>query len=214
MIDQNQNELILEIRDKIAFITLNRPNQHNALCKSLLESLNDTLDKIKKDNRVKVAIIFANGKSFCSGHDLLEIKNTDNKEDFKQLFELCSKVMTKILRLQKPVIAGVQGTATAAGCQLVASCDLAIASENATFATPGVNIGLFCSTPMVALSRNVNKKSAMEMLLTGEMINANKARQIGLINDIFSSNQLMKKAIKVASDICVFTNNNVTVEKI
>ena len=201
MIDQNQNELILEIRDKIAFITLNRPNQHNALSKSLLESLNDNLDEIKKDNRVKVAIIFANGKSFCSGHDLLEIKNTDNKEAFKQLFELCSKVMTKILRLQKPVIAGIQGTATAAGCQLVASCDLAVASENATFATPGVNIGLFCSTPMVALSRNVGRKHAMEMLLLGDSINTEKALEIGLINRIVQAEILEEETINLALKI-------------
>ena len=187
-------------------LTMNNLDQKNALSENMISILKHELEDVSTDQSIRVIVLAANGNVFCSGHDLKEITSARENEDnghafFKRLFDHCSKLMQLIVNSPQPVIAEVDGIATAAGCQLIASCDLAYASNKAKFATPGVNIGLFCSTPMVALSRNVNKKSAMEMLLTGEMINANKARQIGLINDIFSSNQLMKKAIKVAKKI-------------
>ena len=175
MRNKTKNVLLYEEKNRVAIVTLNRPEQHNALSKSLLNNLDLILEKIKNDKNIKSVVIFGKGPSFCSGHDLKEMRQTTDKNEHKFLFELCSRVMTSIVKLPKPVIAGVQGTATAAGCQLVASCDLAIASNNSKFATPGVNIGLFCSTPMVALSRNVNRKHAMEMLLLGDSIDTKKA---------------------------------------
>src|SRR5215472_8444659 len=167
--------LVLGRKDEtILRLTLNRPGARNALSKALMAALQTALDEAANDKSVRVIVLSANGPAFSSGHDLKEMtaRRTDSdkgKAAFSALFAQCSKLMQTVVRHPKPVIAQVQGIATAAGCQLVASCDLAVASSTARFATPGVNIGLFCSTPMVALSRNVSRKHAMEMLLTGEM---------------------------------------------
>jgi enoyl-CoA hydratase/carnithine racemase len=198
----NINSLLLyEEIDQIAILTLNRPKQQNALSSELMKELLQTLNSIEDNKKIKVVTILSNGNNFCAGHDLKELKIDKSEERFKKIFELCSELMLKIVKLPKPVIAGVQGIATAAGCQLVASCDLAIASNNSKFATPGVNIGLFCSTPMVAVSRNVNRKQTMEMLLLGEFIPPSKAQDIGLINKIVSDKDLKEETIKMAKVI-------------
>tara|TARA_B100002052_G_scaffold97398_2_gene89926 strand:- start:1271 stop:2053 length:783 start_codon:yes stop_codon:yes gene_type:complete len=195
------NILIYKEIDNVAYLTLNRPKAQNALSTDLLENLLTELKKIELNKSIKVVVISSNGKNFCSGHDLKELAIDKRKERFKKLFQLCSEVMMKIVKLPKPVIASVKGTATAAGCQLVASCDLAIASKNSKFATPGVNIGLFCSTPMVAVSRNVNKKQTMEMLLLGNLISPSKAKEIGLINQIVENDKLESKTMDIANKI-------------
>ena len=167
----------------VATVTLNQPERRNSLSMALLEALSEVLEQIAGDGSVRVVVLAAAGKVFCAGHDLREMRDQFDSHDFQlRLFQQCSRGMQQIVNLPKPVIARVAGVATAAGCQLVASCDLAVAEKGARFATPGVNIGLFCSTPMVALSRNVSRKHAMEMLLTGELIDAARAEQIGLIN--------------------------------
>ncbi len=193
--------LIREDNNGICNLILNRPSAHNALSFKLLSSIKDEINLVKEDKRIRVLIISANGPSFCSGHDLKEINSNKNKNDYDKLFNLCSEVMLSLLKLNIPVIAKIHSTATAAGCQLVATCDLAIASTNAKFATPGVNIGLFCSTPMVALSRNVNKKNAMEMLLTGDFISAEKAKEIGLVNNAVPKEDLTSEVARLAEKI-------------
>src|ERR1700733_14221068 len=170
--------------DGVAWLTMNRPTARNALSMDLMQAMVTELDAIATDTEVKVVVIGGAGPAFCAGHDLRELRSRPEREAYHATFELCSRLMLRIVRLSKPVIARVHGVATAAGCQLVASCDLAVATATARFATPGVNIGLFCSTPMVALSRNVSRKHAMEMLLTGEMISADDARRIGLVNRV------------------------------
>jgi enoyl-CoA hydratase/carnithine racemase len=170
--------------DGAAWLTMQRPAARNALSVGLMEALVAELDAIASDTAVKVVVISGAGPAFCAGHDLRELRSQPLRPFYEATFQLCSRLMTRIVRLPKPVIARVHGVATAAGCQLVASCDLAVAASAARFATPGVNIGLFCSTPMVALSRNVGAKSAMEMLLTGEMIGAEEACRIGLVNRV------------------------------
>ena len=194
--------LIREDNNGICNLILNRPSAHNALSFKLLSSIKDEINLIKEDKRIRVLIISANGPSFCSGHDLKEINSNKNKNDYDKLFNLCSEVMLSLLKLNIPVIAKIHSTATAAGCQLVATCDLAIASTNAKFATPGVNIGLFCSTPMVALSRNISNKHSMEMLLNGDLISSKKAAEIGLINEVVNDNDLerivLEKALKIS----------------
>ena len=199
--------------DTIAILTLNRPNQQNALSTDLMRALVSKLDKIKNNKSIKVVTLFANGNNFCAGHDLKELKLDRSEKRFKEIFELCSQLMTRIVKLPKPVIAGVQGIATAAGCQLVASCDLAIAAKNATFATPGVNIGLFCSTPMVAVSRNISKKRTMEMLLMGNFINANKALDFGLINNVVEDKKLKDETLKIAKNIATKSTATVAIGK-
>ena len=199
--------------DTIAILTLNRPNQQNALSTDLMRALVSKLDKIKNNKNIKVVTLFANGNNFCAGHDLKELKLDRSEKRFKEIFELCSQLMTRIVKLPKPVIAGVQGIATAAGCQLVASCDLAIAAKNATFATPGVNIGLFCSTPMVAVSRNVSKKRTMEMLLMGNFIDANKALDFGLINNVVEDKKLKDETLKIAKNIATKSTATVAIGK-
>ena len=169
-------------------------------------NIQSALDEAASDKKIRVIIISADGPTFSAGHDLKELKTGRKNSDkgrayFKEVMSKCSKLMQSIVKNPKPVIAAIDGVATAAGCQLIASCDLAYASNKATFATPGVNIGLFCSTPMVALSRSVNKKSAMEMLLTGDLIDAKKACEIGLINNFFPSNELMHKVFEQADKI-------------
>ena len=182
--------LLRDDADGIATLTLNRPDQRNALSVGLMTALEQALDAIAEDRSVKIVILAGAGPAFCAGHDLREIRADQRREAYEALFAQCSRLMLKLVRLPKPVIARVHGVATAAGCQLVASCDLAVASDAARFATPGVNIGLFCSTPMVALSRNIGRKAAMEMLLTGDLIPAERAREIGLVNRVVPAVEL------------------------
>ena len=177
-------ELLRADAEGVATLTLNRPDARNALSVSLMTELEAAFEDIRTSAEVKVVVIEGNGPAFCAGHDLREIRSQPRGEAHRALFTQCSRLMTAIVRCPKPVIAKVRGIATAAGCQLVASCDLAVAEEGARFATPGVNIGLFCSTPMVALSRAVGRKAAMEMLLTGDAVSAAKAREIGLITRV------------------------------
>ncbi len=168
--------------DGVATLTMNRPQARNALSMALMRALQEALDAIAGDSSVKVVVLAASGPAFCAGHDLKEMRAAPTREAYETVFRTCSQLMKTIVRLPKPVIARIHAMATAAGCQLAASCDLAVASTAAKFATPGVNIGLFCSTPMVALSRAVGRKKAMEMLLTGRPISAEEAEQAGLIN--------------------------------
>jgi enoyl-CoA hydratase/carnithine racemase len=198
--------LLREDNGGVAILTLNRPQARNSLSEALLEGLSETLTAIARDRAVRVVVLAANGPAFSAGHDLKELnahrQDADRGRDyFKHIMGLCSGVMQQIVTLPQPVIAAVHATATAAGCQLVASCDLAVASPAAKFATPGVNIGLFCSTPMVALSRNVSRKHAMEMLLTGELIAAEEAARIGLINHVVASGKERAEALKLAEKI-------------
>jgi enoyl-CoA hydratase/carnithine racemase len=168
----------------VAWLTLNRPAARNALSVALMRSLDAELTAIAGDAAVKVVVIGGAGPGFCAGHDLRELRAQPDRAAYQAVFVQCSALMQRIVGLPKPVIARVHGVATAAGCQLVASCDLAVAADTARFATPGVNIGLFCSTPMVALSRAVGRKAAMEMLLTGDLIDAARARELGLVNRV------------------------------
>ncbi len=193
--------LLRESRAGVATLTLNRPRQRNALSMALMADLIAALSEIRTDSSVKAVILRANGPGFCSGHDLKEMRADAREEAYQAIFERCCRMMTAIVELPQPVIARVNGIATAAGCQLVATCDLAIASDNARFATPGVNIGLFCSTPMVALSRNVSRKHAMEMLLTGEMIDAATAERFGLINRAVPEEELDSTVDELANKI-------------
>lgn len=185
----------------VATLTLNRPQARNALSVALMTALEDQLAAIAADPSVKVVILAGNGPAFCAGHDLKEMRANPGEPAYRAVFEQCSRMMTAIVRLPKPVIARVHGIATAAGCQLVASCDLAVAAEDSRFATPGVNIGLFCSTPMVALSRTVGRKAAMEMLLTGEMTDAARAVSIGLINRAVPASRLEAETAALAAGI-------------
>ena len=190
--DMTTNSEILQRTDTagVTTLTLNRPDARNALSTGLMAALQTTLDDIASDRSVRVVVIAANGAAFCSGHDLKEVRSTPQKEAYDELFAQCSKLMLSVTLLPQPVIARVHATATAAGCQLVATCDLAVAAETAAFATPGVNIGLFCSTPMVAVSRNVGRKQMMEMLLTGEMLDAKTAQSYGLVNRVCAADAL------------------------
>jgi enoyl-CoA hydratase/carnithine racemase len=187
--------------DHIVTLTLNRPSARNALSMALMHALDDQLAAIATDPDVKVVIIAANGPAFCAGHDLREIRATPTRTAYEALFALCSRLMQRIVRLPQPVIARVHGVATAAGCQLVASADLAVAADTARFATPGVDIGLFCSTPMVALSRAVGRKAAMEMLLTGDPVPAARARELGLINRVVPEAELATATRALAAQI-------------
>jgi len=187
--------------DGIAWLTLNRPQARNALSMALMQALVEELAAIAQDATVKLVVIGGGGPAFCAGHDLRELRSDPERSAYQATFELCSRLMTSIVRLAKPVIARVHGVATAAGCQLVASCDLAVAAESARFATPGVNIGLFCSTPMVALSRAVGRKAAMEMLLTGELIDARRAHALGLVNRVVPEADLDAAVVALAGQI-------------
>ncbi len=191
VITQSSEEILLrEDREGITTLTLNCPAQYNALSNEMLAVLLDQLDDINRKDSIRVVILAANGKAFCAGHDLKEIRMRDEREFHNMLFNRCSEVMLSINQLRQPVIAQVNGISTAAGCQLVASCDLAVASETAHFAVSGINVGLFCSTPAVALSRNINRKQCMHMLLTGDFISADTARQYGLVNEVVPNTQL------------------------
>jgi len=182
--------LLRQDRDGVAWLTLNRPGQRNALSVGLMDALQTELDAIAAASDTRVVVIAGAGPAFCAGHDLREIRANPGRVSYEALFAQCARLMLSIVRLPKPVIARVHGVATAAGCQLVASCDLAVAADTARFATPGVNIGLFCSTPMVALSRAIGRKPAMEMLLTGDLIPAADARTLGLINRVVPEAEL------------------------
>jgi len=193
--------------DSILRLTLNNPLNHNVLSEEMMSDIQFFLDKSVNDKSIRVIIISAEGKTFSAGHDLKQLKkgrlNSDNGKDyFKKIMSKCSKLMQSIIKNPKPIIAEVAGTATAAGCQLVASCDLAYGGTSSSYATPGVNIGLFCSTPMVALSRTVSNKHSMEMLLNGDLIFSKKAAEIGLINEVINDDDLKKivleKALKIS----------------
>jgi enoyl-CoA hydratase/carnithine racemase len=200
--------LLRETLGGIAVLTLNRPAARNSLSEGLIAELHAALREIHDDNGVRAVVIAANGSAFSAGHDMKELTARRSDADrgrayFTQIMNGCSAMMQAIVQLPKPVVAAVGGVATAAGCQLVASCDLAVASEAATFATPGVDIGLFCSTPMVALSRNVPRKQAMEMLLTGEPIPAARARDIGLVNRVVAAGSERDAAIGLAQKVAL-----------
>lgn len=205
-IDKDAAVLLVERDGPVAILTLNRPQARNSLSEGLLIALSEAWTAIAADTQVRAVVLTANGPAFSAGHDMKELTARRADADggrayFQQIMTVCSGMMQQIVSLPKPVIAAVQGVATAAGCQLVASCDLAVASDAAKFATPGVDIGLFCSTPMVALSRNVSRKHAMEMLLTGDMVPAARAAEIGLINRVVPAGTERAAAVALAKQI-------------
>ncbi|MDA9869173.1 enoyl-CoA hydratase [Gammaproteobacteria bacterium] len=216
---EDKKILITEKSNKgILRLVMNNLDYKNALSKKMIGMLGDEIKGASSDKSIKVIVLAAKGNVFCSGHDLKEItaarENKDSGEEFYQdLFDSCSALMQLIVNTPQPIIAEVDGVATAAGCQLVASCDLAIASNESQFATPGVNLGLFCSTPMVALSRNINKKNAMEMLLTGDFINASKAKEIGLINNLVKKEELTPEVTTLAEKIASKSSMTVSTGK-
>jgi enoyl-CoA hydratase/carnithine racemase len=198
--------LEIERRAGALLLTLARPEQRNSLSEAMLSALQAAIDGAAEDASVRSLVIAAKGKAFCAGHDLKELTAHRRDADggrayFELLMRECAKLMRSIVRCPKPVIAAVQGTAQAAGCQLVATCDLAVAAEEATFCTPGVNIGLFCSTPMVALARNVSRKRAMEMLLLGELLPARQAAEYGLVNRVVPADRVLQEALALAQAI-------------
>ncbi len=209
----SNDDALLSTRDEagIATLTLNRPGQYNALSEELLGELAHALDDIAQDRAIRVVVLAGSGKAFCAGHDLKQMRARPTREYYEKLFSDCSRVMLAIQRLPQPVIARVHGIAAAAGCQLVATCDLAVASTEARFAVSGINVGLFCSTPSVALSRNIPRKSAFEMLFTGEFIDAPTALAKGLVNRVTSPDSLdaavleLSRAIIAKSPVAVET---------
>ena len=207
------NVISRDLGSGIKSITLNDPKTYNSLSFKTLNELSKLLKKFDADNKTRVIIINGNGKGFSAGHNLKEVKSLGVRSKYLKLFNLCSKVMIQIVEGRKPVIAKVHGAAFAAGCQLAASCDLAYSTNDAMFATPGVNIGLFCSTPMVAVSRKINRKQMMKMLLTGEPIKASFAKQIGLINDHFSKKELNKEVLNIAKKISSKSNLTIKIGK-
>ncbi len=192
--------ILFERRDRVGVLTLNRPKQINALSLRLMNEVLDLLARLEQDRDLGAVVIRGAGKHFCAGHDLSEMTGRDVKA-YREIFDTCTRMMNAIQALPQPVIAQVQGVATAAGCQLVATCDLAVAAEGARFATPGVKIGLFCSTPMVALSRAVGRKKALEMLLTGEYLNAEDARLFGLVNRVVPADRLPEETLALARKV-------------
>ena len=210
--------LLRDASKDVITLLLNRPDARNSLSEAMLVALSQALTEIANDTTVRAVVIAANGPAFCAGHDLKELtsRRTDadrGREYFQRIMTMCSAMMQQIVNLPQPVIAAVQGVATAAGCQLVASCDLAVASTEAKFATPGVDIGLFCSTPMVALSRNVARKHAMEMLLTGDAMNADDAYRIGLVNCVVSPGKERGEALAFARKIAGKSSHVVRIGK-
>ena len=205
--------LIKNLGSGIKKVIINDPKTYNSLSFAVLNSLLNTFKKLDNDNSTKLIILEGAGKGFSAGHNLKEVRNLKNRSKYLKLFNLCSKLMLQIVEGRKPVIAKVHGAAYAAGCQLVASCDLAYSTNEAMFATPGVNIGLFCSTPMVAVSRKVNRKRMMKMLLTGEPIKANYAKEIGLINDHFSKSKLNSEVLKLAKNLSSKSNLTIKIGK-
>ena len=205
--------IIKNLGSGIKKIIINDPKTYNSLSILTLNLLIKTFKKLDRDNSTKVIILEGSGKGFSAGHNLKEVKSLKIRSKYLKLFNLCSRLMLQIVEGRKPVIAKVHGAAYAAGCQLVASCDLAYSSKDAMFATPGVNIGLFCSTPMVAVSRKVNRKRMMKMLLTGEPIKAKVAKEIGLINDFYSKKKLEKEVTKLAKNIASKSNLTIKIGK-
>jgi len=197
----NEAILLRDDRDGICTLTLNRPERRNPLSTAMLSALQDQFDAIAKDKSVRVVVIAANGPVFSSGHDLKEMRADSSYDAIHALFQQCSRMMTTITQMPQPVIARVHGIATAAGCQLVAACDLAVAADTARFGTPGVTNGLFCSTPMVALTRAVGRKAAMEMLLMGELVDANTALRFGLVNRVVPTEKLDETVAEFAESI-------------
>jgi enoyl-CoA hydratase/carnithine racemase len=211
-------DLEIERRAGALILTLARPDRRNSLSEAMLAALQSAIDEAVQEAGVRAVVIAAKGTVFCAGHDLKELSSRRSDPDggrayYAGIMRQCGAMMQAIVRCPKPVIAAVQGTATAAGCQLVATCDLAVAAEHASFATPGVNIGLFCSTPMVALSRNVPRKRAMEMLLLGEMLPAHAAAEYGLVNRVVPADQLMPEALRLAGAIAAKPPATVAVGK-
>ena len=209
----NPNIIVTSLEGGISRINMNEPGSYNALSSKNIKSLIEIFKSLNKNKKTKVIIIEGSGKGFSAGHDLKEIRSLKKRVKYKTLFNLCSKLMLEIIECEKPVIAKVHGAAFAAGCQLVASCDLAISSDDAIFATPGVNIGLFCSTPMVAVSRKVSRKKTMKMLLTGDPIKADYAKEIGLINDYYPISQLEDEVLKLAKKISNKSNLTIKIGK-
>jgi enoyl-CoA hydratase/carnithine racemase len=214
----NATILLREDRDGIALLTLNNPAARNALSEELIAALSTAFDAIGRDPSVRAVIIAADGPAFSAGHDLKQLTARRSDPDggkayFRQIMTACSAMMQRIVALPQPVIACVSGIATAAGCQLVATCDLAVASEDARFATPGVDIGLFCSTPMVALTRNIPRKNAMHMLLTGEPVNADEAARLGLINRVVPKGTELDAAFALASKVAAKSTATVKIGK-
>ncbi len=207
------NSLVLaEVAGRVALLMLNHPEKRNALSRAMLEALRERLARLADDNQVHVVILRAAGPVFSSGHDLRELVGRD-EADYGALFALCTEVMEAIRWLPQPVIAQVQGLATAAGCQLAASCDLVVAAENAAFATPGVKIGLFCTTPAVALCRAVTPKKALEMLLTGTPISAREAERAGLVNRVVPAERLAEETLNLAQQIAAASRATVALGK-
>jgi len=205
--------LVKNLGNGVKNVIINDPKTYNSLSFVTLKSLLNTFKKLDKDNNTKVIIIEGAGKGFSAGHNLKEVRSLKIRSKYLKLFNLCSKVMIQIVEGRKPVIAKVHGAAYAAGCQLVASCDLAYSTNDTKFATPGVNIGLFCSTPMVAVSRKIHRKRMMKMLLTGEPIKANFAKEIGLINNCYSKSKLNSEVLKVAKIIASKSNLTIKIGK-
>lgn len=200
MATMDYQEIRFEQKNAVAFITLNNPKKINALSKNMIQELIHALTVVSTDEAVKVVILRAAGKHFCAGHDLSQMVDQDMKE-YKYIFDQCTRLMLLLHQIPQPVIAQVQGIATAAGCQLVAWCDLVVADDSARFATPGVKIGLFCTTPMVAITRAIGRKAAMEMLLTGRYFSAREAKDIGLINRVVSADKLAEETEELANQI-------------
>ncbi|MEP7069257.1 MAG: enoyl-CoA hydratase [Usitatibacter sp.] len=193
--------LLRGTEDGVATLTLNRARQYNALSRALLDALHLELDLIARDESVRVVILTGAGRAFCAGHDLKEMRALHSQPEVEALFTSCSAMMQKLVALPQPVIAAVNGVATAAGCQLVAQCDLAVAADNARFAASGINLGLFCSTPAVAISRNLSRKRAAEMLFTGEFIEAGTALDWGLVNRVAPAERLLETARDLANNL-------------
>ena len=207
-----------EKSNNIFNIILNDEKNQNTLSEEMINELSEVFEIAESDNEIKVIILSSIGKVFCAGHNLKDLNSKRSENDngehyYKKLFQMCSELMISINKHSKPVIAMIDGIATAAGCQLISSCDLAYSSENSQFATPGVNIGLFCSTPMVPLSRTVGKKQAMEMLLTGDLIDAKKALSIGLINNVFDTEKLEENVLKIANKIASKSSATIKIGK-
>jgi enoyl-CoA hydratase/carnithine racemase len=210
--------LLREDKDGIATLTLNRPAARNSLSEDLIKALSAAWDAISRDSAIRVVILTANGPAFSAGHDLKELTARRSDADggkayFRHVMSICSAMMQKIVALPQPVIASVSGVATAAGCQLVATCDLAVASSEASFATPGVDIGLFCSTPMVALTRNIPRKNAMHMLLTGEPVTAEEAARMGLVNRVVPAGGEYEAALALARQVASKSKATVKIGK-
>jgi enoyl-CoA hydratase/carnithine racemase len=210
---QTEPPLLRTDRDGVTTLTLNRPGQFNALSTELLDALQAELAKVGADDTVRAVVIAGAGKAFCAGHDLKQMRANHDKGYMQALFKQCGRVMSMIAELPQPVIARVHGIATAAGCQLVASCDLAVAADVAKFAVSGINVGLFCSTPAVALARNMGRKQALEMLLTGDFIDALEAQRRGLVNRVVPADMLDGEVKRLTDSICAKSQTAIAMGK-